>query len=433
MSSHADAQTLQDIIQYARKHSPYYRDLYKDVNSVAPSLEELPVTDSERYWELAHADAATVLTSPFTDGSPIRSGGSTTVPKMVFITRREIALSGQIMGAAWVRAGLLAPGDVIANLYSFGGMYGGFQYVNKAIENAPAPVAHLPLSSACPLDIVEHEIEAFAATVIIAPVFHITRLADHISKSGRPARSVRMILFSGESLSTSIVATWREVFPHAAIHPSMYSSVDSGGLAVVPRACADADDKWAVDMAVAPIYAVVPGGSVVELLADDGTAITEPDTPGHVFITSLVRRLQPAIRYPVGDLAVWVDYGARALRFLGRGSVAIKIVSSWFDISVLKALLAEVLATEVVGRLQCVLRREGLVSVLIFRLAVAAPADEDEVREKVEARLRELSPSWTKSRDAGRIAPLRFEWVDVSELVFQENSGKLKEIVDERV
>ncbi len=42
-----------DIIQYARKHSPYYRDLYKNVTSVDPSLEELPVTDSERYWELA--------------------------------------------------------------------------------------------------------------------------------------------------------------------------------------------------------------------------------------------------------------------------------------------------------------------------------------------------------------------------------------------
>lgn len=433
MSVQMDSETLQDIIQHARKHSPYYRDLYKDLTSVAPSLEELPVTDSERYWKLAHANAASVLTGPFTDGSPIRSGGSTTAPKMVFITRREIALSGQIMGAAWVRAGLLAPGDVIANLYSFGGMYGGFQYVNKAIENAPAPVVHLPLSSSCPLDIVEHEMEAFAATVVIAPVFHITRLADHISKSGRPAFSVRMILFSGESLSASIAATWRKAFPHAAIHPSMYSSVDSGGLAVVPRACADVDDKWALDMAAAPIYAVVPGGSIIELLADDGAAVTEPNVPGHVFVTSLVRRLQPAIRYPVGDLAVWVDYGARTLRFIGRGSVAIKIVSSWFDISVLKALLAEVLATEVVGRLQCVLRRQGLVSVLIFRLAITAPADEDEICERVEARLRELSPSWAKSRDAGRIAPLQFEWVDISELVFQENSGKLKEILDERV
>ncbi len=118
------------------------------------------------------------------------------------------------MGAAWVRGGLFTPGDVIANLYSFGGMYGGFQYVNKAIENAPAPVVHLPLSSACPLDMVEHEIEAFGATVVIAPVFHITRLAAHISKSGRgPALSVRMILFSGESLSASVAATWREVFP----------------------------------------------------------------------------------------------------------------------------------------------------------------------------------------------------------------------------
>ena len=186
-------------------------------------------------------------------------------------------------------------------------------------------------------------------------------------------------------------------------------------------------------MAAAPIYAVVPGGSVIELLTDDGTVIREPGVTGHVFITSLVRRLQPVIRYPVGDLAVWEDYGARSLRFLGRGSVAVKIVSSWFDVAVLKALLADVLQAEVAGRLQCVLRREGHVSVLVFRLALPSPADEDGVREAVDARLRKLSSSWEKSRDAGRIAPLRFEWVDVTDLVFMENSGKLKEVVDERV
>jgi phenylacetate-CoA ligase len=432
MYTNGDAHELRELLNFVRKNTPYYKNLYQHVSANVYDLDTLPTTDPDEYWRLALQDMTSVLTAPFNDGSPIRSGGSTNVPKMCFITRDEIAISGKIMGTAWVEAGLLKAGDRIANLYSFGGMYGGFQFVNKAIEHAPVPVVHLPLSSTCPFDQVEHEIEAFQVTVILAPVFHITRLADQIRKSGKPAHSIRVVLFSGESLSAAVAAIWRVAFPSAVIHPSMYSSVDSGGLAVIPKACPSVD-QWHVDLAADPVYRVVPGGSVMELLDDEGAIIDKSGIPGHVFMTSLVRRLQPMIRYPTGDMAVWLDYGANTFKFLGRGSMAVKIVSSWLDLAMLKKMLGEVLETEVSGRLQCIIRHEGLVSVLVLRIALPPPASEDVVREQVETKLREVSSSWGKSRDAGRIAPLRFEWVEVDGLVFLEKSGKLKEVLDERV
>lgn len=432
MHSSDDILKFRELLKFVRTNTPYYKTLYEQVPTDVCDLDKLPTTDSDEYWRLAIQDSSNVLTAPFNDGSPIRSGGSTNVPKMCFITREEISICGQIMGSAWVEAGLLKAGDRIANLYSFGGMYGGFQFVNKAIEYAPAPVVHLPLSSACPFDLVEQEIQAFQATVILAPVFHITRLADQIRKSGTPACSIRIILFSGESLSAALAATWRVAFPSAVIHPSMYSSVDSGGLAVIPQACPSID-SWHVGLATDPVYGVVPNGSIMELLDEDGAIIDTPGVPGHVYMTSLVRRLQPVIRYPIGDMAVWIDYSNRTFKFLGRGSMAVKIVSSWLDLAMLKKILCEVLGTEVSGRLQCIIRHEGLESVLLFRMALSPPVNEDPVREQVDGRLRDLSPSWGKSRDAGRISPPRFEWVDINQLVYLEKSGKLKEVLDERV
>lgn len=427
------AQNIQELVALARKNAAYYRDVYKDVPDHVSDLEGLPVTDLDEYWRLALEDAANVLTAPFIDGTPLRSGGSTNVPKTCHVTRGEMKLLGRLTGNAWVAAGLVVSGDRIVNLYSFGGMYGGFQLANKAIEEAPVPVVHLPLSSTHPLDQVLQEIEAFQATALISPVFHVTRLASQISQSGgRPAPSIRMILYSGESLSPSVAASWRAAFPNAVIHPCLYSSCDSSGLAVLPHATRD-PEEWRIDMATDAVYAVVQEASIIELLDDNRAVIREPGVPGHVFVTSLIRKLQPVIRYPLGDMASWVDYDARTFRFLGRGSLAVKLVGTWLPMMVLKEMLAEVLGTDVVGRLQCITRYEGLQTVLLFRMALERPGNEDVVREQVDGRLRAMSASWAKARDAGGIAPLRFEWVGIDGLVFLQRSGKLKEVIDERV
>ncbi|KAK3942535.1 hypothetical protein QBC46DRAFT_362540 [Diplogelasinospora grovesii] len=415
-----DARKIRDLINFARTNSPCHRDLYQKVPIDVSDLEMLPVTDGDEYLRQASQSSTKVLTGPFTDGSILRSGGSTNAPKTCFMTRQELTLSGILLGAAWVKAGLVVPGDRIANLYSFGGMYGGFQYMNRAIEEAPIPVVHLPLSSNCPLDQVQREIDTFQATVVMASVFHITRLANQITNSGNPARSVRTILFAGEKLSNAVAATWQAAFPSAVIRPSLYASVDSGGMSVLPQAAPDLR-KQDLDIATDPVYGVLQEATVVELLADDGSVIREPGIPGHVFVTSLIRRLQPVIRY-----------SSRTFRYLGRGSRAVKIVSSWLDLAMLKKLVGETLGTDVDGHLQCIIRHEGLASVLVFRLALLRPVNEDSVREQIDAKLRQESLSWQKSREEGRIIPLQFEWVDISRLVLLE-SGKLKEVLDERV
>ena len=72
--------TVDEIISYARNNSKYYQKLYKDVAPGA-KLADLPLIESDDFWDNCDKDGYCVATRPQVDGQIIKSGGTTGNPK----------------------------------------------------------------------------------------------------------------------------------------------------------------------------------------------------------------------------------------------------------------------------------------------------------------------------------------------------------------
>lgn len=80
--------SVDEIIGYAREHSKYYADLYRDVPQGA-SLEELPLVDQDDFWAHCDEHGGTVATREQVDGQIFKSGGTTGNPKYSLYSAEE--------------------------------------------------------------------------------------------------------------------------------------------------------------------------------------------------------------------------------------------------------------------------------------------------------------------------------------------------------
>ena len=418
---------LKDFLQFVRDHSPYYTQHWKDVPQGVSSLEDLPLTDLDVYWNAAKDNK--LLTRTPWDGMIFRTGGTTAEPKVVYVAREEIAQSLPNIGAAFSASTCLQPGDRIANLFHIGGLYAGFAKMTMALQHVHTPHIHLPITGNEAVPEMAGFMKMFGATVIFSNVFTVCRVVDYLNGRGETIDSVRLILFAGESFYKDLRSSWMRAFPRARVSPLMYGAADGGliGVPVAPAGTEDAD--------IRPTYRISHATVLLEILDDDGAPIREPGRKGRVVLTDLKRRLHPAVRYPMGDIARWVDYSEGTFELLGRESVALKIGSLFLRLGKLRALVSDVLGGEEGvrdGSFQLVVRRAAGRNEVTFRFAAARPEDEEGVARALERSLIERFPKWGEYLSIGYIQPLKTEWVEVKDLVYTERSGKLKEIIEER-
>lgn len=416
---------LKDFLQFVRDHSPYYTQLWNDAPRGVSSLEDLPLTDLDSYWNAAK-DGKLLTRTPW-DGMIFRTGGTTAEPKVVHVAREEIAQSLPNIGAAFSASTCLQPGDRIANLFHIGGLYAGFAKMTMALQHVHTPHIHLPITGNEPVAEMAAFMRMFGATVVFSNVFTVCRLVDYLNSRGETVDSVRLVLFAGESFYKDLRASWTRAFPNARVSPLMYGAADGGliGVPVAPAGTEDADIK--------PIYRVSHATVLLEILDDDGNVIRESGRKGRVVLTDLKRRLHPTVRYPMGDIARWVDRSEGTFELLGRESVALKIGSLFLRLGKLRALVTDVLG-EVVqdGSFQLVVRRAAGRNQVTFRFAAAQPEDVEGATKALEQGLIERFAKWGEYLDVGYIQPLKTEWVGIKDLVYAEKSGKLREIIEER-
>jgi phenylacetate-CoA ligase len=260
--------------------------LYRDLPSHIVNLEDLPLTDNDKYWEASNGETNEVLTTPFIDGVVLRSGGSSNIPKTVLMTRAEFHLTAQINSVMMAEANELVPGDRVANLAVQGGLYSGFMTYGYAIMNCPIPLVNLPISGNEPLESITRSIIEFKATVIICTVYNSTRLAEHLQREKVILPDVRRILFSGEAFYKDLRDIHLAVFPNAKIRPVGYGSVELkifGFPVDYPGDEEDAD--------VDPIYKVKKTSVIMEIIDSNGSVIRENGKRGVVVGTNLIMRL----------------------------------------------------------------------------------------------------------------------------------------------
>ncbi|MFH8985173.1 phenylacetate--CoA ligase family protein [Streptomyces varsoviensis] len=417
---------IAELIRFVRERSPFYRELYAGQPDDAAELAALPLVPMREYWAAHGLRDSRVLTGPHTDGVVFNTGGTTSAPRISVYTWDEWRSAGRRFGEALVAAGL-RQGDRVANLFYAGRLYPSFVFLYDCVQDLPVRTVQLPISGNAPLDFTVGVMRDFAATVVAAPPTSLCRLATEVVGSVGALPDVRLVLFGGEACYEDQLALIARAFPGAEVRSGGYGSVDAGGLGgPVPG---EPDTR---------VHETFPD-KVLELLdPDTGEVVEEPGRPGRVVVTDLTRRLMPLLRYPVGDLAEWVDFPRRRFRLLGRSGEEAKVGTVNVDLEGLHRLVESADdAGRAVGMQAVVRHREGL-DELVLRLAgSAAPAADADAagRADLERALtaRVHVEDFAETLELGLIHPLAIEWVGPDGLVSNPRTGKRLRLVDERV
>lgn len=405
---------LTELIAHARENSPYYRQLYAGLPA-APDLAELPIVDHATYWAANSLHDNTLLSGEVTDGMVFKTGGTTSAPRVSVYTRAEwrdmVTTFATGLPAAGVRSG-----DRVANLFYAGELYSSFIFTLNLLQEAAVDTVQLPIAGSAPADFSVRAMKEFAATVVAAPPTSLCQLAQHVLDTVGVLPAVRVVLFSGESFYGDQRALLAAAFPNAVVRSIGYASVDGGALGAP---VADSTDSR--------LHRAFRPSRILEIVdPETGAVVTAAGVAGRVVVTDLSRRLQPVIRYPVGDLAEWVDCDAGVFRLLGRSDEGARVGPVTVYLDDLRSVVEQVAGA--VSGMQVVLRRVDAKDELVVRVVAAGGIDAG----AIAARLADVRPMFADHVRRGLIQPLAVEAVRAGDLVTNPRTGKLIRLVDER-
>ena len=418
--------SLEQVVGYAREHSPFYRDLYSAVPTEGWRLADLPVIDQTAYWDAHGQSTSRVMTSPLgaEGGYLYKSGGTTGQPKFTVYTKEEWREFTRVFGSGLAKNSL-ADGDRIANLFYAGELYTSFIFLNDSLQNSDANVLTLPIGGAAPFEFIVHTLQDYKVNVLLGVPTTLLHLAEYVRDQGITL-SIDRCYYGGEAMYPDQRDLLAQIFPGVSVLTVGYASVDAGHIGYGDPSCGFNEHRTFGD------------SSIIEIV-DDGTGlpIEEVGREGRVVVTNLTRLLMPVIRYPAGDRGVWVDEPGtpdRRFRLLGRSEEGARVGPMTLNYDDIHAILVDLhQAVEVTG-FQLVVTHQDRRDLLTLRIATrqgaAVPAS---VTETVRAAVYQGRPMFTDLLSDGLVHPLAVEWIESDDLIVNPRTGKLRRIVDNRL
>ncbi|MFJ2280255.1 phenylacetate--CoA ligase family protein [Pseudomonas sp. NPDC087803] len=284
---------LNALLGFARRHSNFWREHFKDVAAHVSVLSELPLIDPEQYWRGSHDPQKwPVLTGPMEDALIFRTGGTTGSGKLSLFTRAEWQTLVSDFGRQLTAQ--LNPGDRVANLFFVGDLYASFMFVHGALTHVETTVSEFPFTGAVDSTVLADSIVAYRINVLAGVPAQLLKFAAWLERRAQTLEGVETLLYGGESLFAAQQQLLQRVFPNARMASIGYASVDAGLIGISARDCALGEHR------------MLQRHSVLEIIDEaSGEVIDACNRNGRLVLTNLTRRLMPVIRYPVGDLACW--------------------------------------------------------------------------------------------------------------------------------
>lgn len=411
--------TLVSLVQHARQHSPYYAQLYRDVPQTDWRLHELPLVQSQQYWQMhGGLKAWPVLTGTVDDAHIFKTGGTTGSGKVSVYTRQEwrafVTTFGQGISS------LLQPGDRIANLFFAGDLYASFLFIHGSLAHMDLPVCEYPFTGAVDPDALIDGVRFHDINVLAGVPAQLLRFAGHLQQKGEQLPQIRTILYGGESVFAEQLDLLRSAFPNAQCRSIGCASVDAGLLGASTPDCALGEHRS------------FDGDAIVEIIDEvTGEPIDDVGRSGMLVLTNLQRKLMPLIRYPVGDMAAWVEEaGTPQRKFVlqGRSSLGHRVRVGTVGIFPDDI---EASIRDYVGPCswQLIIDREAGADHMIVRMAHAAV--DGTARDALYAALVTKHPGLATLITAGQLR-LSLAWCNAAELTLHPRTGKLQRVVDKR-
>ncbi|KAK6834068.1 AMP-dependent synthetase/ligase [Apiospora arundinis] len=427
-NGNASEQAISELIEFVQANSPYYAHTWRDIKGDGISLSDIPVVDHASFWESNTCRNSKVVTSQQTDGIIFKTGGTTAHPKVSFYSHGELENVSRQLADGLFRCGVQA-GDLVANLFYAGDLYGSFLLHILSVYHLSPGAVQVPIAGHVSLESMEAHIVEFEATVVLATVTTMSKLAERILNAGKTHPYVRLLLFSGEAFYADQTGLLREAFPNATVKSLIYGSMDCGVIGLPPGP--DVSENHNNDPR---LHQVNSPSILVEILDDDGHVVTSPGEAGRLIVTNVERRLMPIVRYPSGDRAAWVDASRGLFRILDRDRTAIRLGPVSIDLVDLRRVVTTATAGLPVGALQAVVSREERRDKLTLAIAYTPMSEEqglalqDAIREGLDA----SRPMFKEHVGKGLIGSLGVRFVSMGELVANPRSGKAVEVLDIR-
>lgn len=409
-----------ELIRFARRHSPFYRELYDGLPSSA-RLADLPVLSQEAFWNANGLTDNKVLTGPMRDGVVFKSGGTTGQPKFSVFSQREWKVFNEAFGAG-IAKGIIAPGDRVVNLFYVGQLYGSFLFINKSLEESPVGVLQLPVAGSTDIEETMRIIKDFNADTLAGVPTTIMNLAERM----RRGPGIKKILFGGEPFYKDQSERLRQIFPKARIHSIGYASTDAGMLGYCDRSCAPGEHRY------------FGRHTVLEIL-DEVTLrpIEETGREGLIVVTNLTRTLMPIVRYPVGDRGLWIEPRGRSdrkFRLMGRSEEAARIGLVKLYVEDVRQALERHRKRLAISEFQLVIIHHARLDGLILRLASGHSSQTLRPHAaKIAAAVHRARPLYEQFVQEKKVHPIRIEWVKPGSLEVNARSGKLRRVIDRRL
>lgn len=414
--------SLKDLIALVRQHSPFYRELYRELPA-EPELHQLPPVDQKAFWEANTVDNNQLLTAPHSEGILFKSGGTTGNPKFSFFTGEEWETFCRVFGRTFAANGM-NDGDRVINLFYAGELYASFVFITDSLKQTGKQLVQLPVGGATDYASITHILTEQHANVLVGVPTTLLHLAEYIRREGPGQIPLSAVYFGGESMYPDQRAFLSEVFPGARLTSIGYASVDAGLLGRADLSC-EPDEHRVIDEA-----------TILEIVDDEtGVPIEEVGRAGKVLITNLTRSLMPILRYPAGDRAEWVEPTGpdRKFRLLGRSEEGARVGPMTIYYEDMQSFLAAFTPCPVSSFQMRVTHSDGA-DTLELRL-VPREATPEEASRHTEALLRQLAqerPMVSMLQERGFIHPVQIVWLHGDDLAVNARTGKLRHVIDER-
>jgi phenylacetate-CoA ligase len=417
--------SLDHVVGTARRNSPFYAQLYKDVPETGWNVEQLPVVDQKDFWNANSSANNRLLTGRMNDGIVFKSGGTTGNPKFSVFTTEEWRSFTELFGQGLAANGL-QKGERVANIFYAGELYASFLFITFSIYQSPAGALQFPIAGATSIEEIVHFIRDYNIDVLAGVPTSILGIGEYLASHEGPLLAVRKILFGGESMYPDQRAFLQRVIPGVRIASIGYASVDAGLLGFADEGCGHEEHR------------VFGEASILEIVDEDtGEVIRGTGRPGRVLITSLTRLLMPIIRYPAGDRAMWIEPEASVNRkfvLLGRSDEAARVGPMTLyvkDIREILGLFWEKLG--IVNFQMCIEHREKK-DFLVLRIVSSLKKETlQSFSADIVSEIYCQRPMCRELLDGGKINPIVIEWIDEKDLIINPRTGKLRVVIDNRM
>jgi|GEM_PF-268001 len=446
----------QEVVQFARRNSSYYRELYRYLPDSIFSIEQLPIIDSGSFWEANSLDHNQVLTTadgnfPL-DGVVFKSGGTTGSPKFSVFNKLEWETFTKEFGRNLAELELES-GDRVGNLFYAGELYASFLFITKSIENSERSLLHFPLAGHSTLESNLKTIGDLGINVLAGVPTSIVSYATFILQNPdddrvkKASQKVKKILFGGEGLFEDQFYLLLRAFPNLEIINSIgYASVDAGHLGLSYNRNVNLKKERVFNPGLYSTHRVFKPSSIVEIVdQDSGEVIRVPGKTGRLIYTNLARTVMPIIRYPVGDMAKWIIPGEEFV-IKGRSGEGVRLGPVSILLEELRSVLFSASVQKFLGQ-NSILGQQWIVDrglnpythissdSLMLKLALTAKLA-SEGRNQLEGLLRqELHQSRSMFKECvskGLISDLALDLCTFEELEKNPRTGKMKMIIDRR-